>query len=72
MTFRPATVGPVESVRALRYTEVREVLGGLGGWVVQALVTGASAGLGDTATAAVADGYGALKDTLGRRLSDRR
>ena len=39
--------------------------------VVQALVTGASAGLGDTATAAVTDGYIALKDALVRRLSGR-
>lgn len=39
--------------------------------VVQALVTGASAGLGDTATAAVSDGYSALKHALARRLSGR-
>jgi NAD(P)-dependent dehydrogenase (short-subunit alcohol dehydrogenase family) len=39
--------------------------------VVQALVTGASAGLGDTATAAVSDGYSALKHVLVRRLSGR-
>jgi hypothetical protein len=39
--------------------------------VVQALVTGASAGLGDTATTAVSDGYSALKHALARRLSGR-
>jgi NAD(P)-dependent dehydrogenase (short-subunit alcohol dehydrogenase family) len=39
--------------------------------VVQALVTGAGAGLGGTASAAVTDGYGALKHVLARRLADR-
>ena len=37
--------------------------------VVQALVTGAGAGLGGTASAAVTDGYGALKHVLARRLA---
>lgn len=39
--------------------------------VVQALVTGAGVGLGDTASAAVSDGYSALKHALVRRLSGR-
>lgn len=39
--------------------------------VVQALVTGAGAGLGGTASAAVADGYSALKHALVRRLTGR-
>ncbi|MEY9906685.1 NAD(P)-dependent dehydrogenase (short-subunit alcohol dehydrogenase family) [Catenulispora sp. MAP12-49] len=39
--------------------------------VVQALVTGAGAGLGGTASAAVTDGYGALKHVLARRLAGR-
>ncbi|MEY9930224.1 NAD(P)-dependent dehydrogenase (short-subunit alcohol dehydrogenase family) [Catenulispora sp. GP43] len=39
--------------------------------VVQALVTGAGAGLGGTASAAVSDGYGALKHVVVRRLAGR-
>ncbi|MFJ9725031.1 hypothetical protein ACIRP3_20005 [Streptomyces sp. NPDC101209] len=39
--------------------------------VVQALVTGATTGLGGAASAAVTDAYQALKEALSRRLSGR-
>lgn len=39
--------------------------------VVQALVTGAAAGLGGAASTAVTDSYQALKEALGNRLSGR-
>jgi hypothetical protein len=68
----PASLALFAGIRTLRRTRAR---GGAGvdpaTLVVQALVTGASAGLGDTATAAVSDGYSALKHALARRLSGR-